>query len=145
MSTADYMTKLKEEIGLAVFSTVDADGKPDSRYINIGMANESGVFFMTNRQTNFCQQLMMKPVIALTGMARKGGEIEVLRIKGQVRAIGREKLSEILKDNPYVQDVYPDEKDRADIQVFQIYQGTGNYHHLQKRIETDFTFGEALL
>lgn len=144
MNTTDYMTKLKEEIGLAIFSTVDAAGQPDSRYINIGMANESGVFFMTNRQTNFYQQLVAHPYTAITGMARKDGEIEVVRIKGQVQAIGREKLVEVLKDNPYVQDVYPDEKDRADVQVFQVFKGTGNYRHLQKQIEKDFTFGEEI-
>lgn len=142
MNIADYMKKLKEDIGVAVFSTIDENQQPDSRYINIGMANDSGVFFMTNRKTRFHQQLTARPEVAISGMTRENSDIEVIRIKGKVRAIGREKLVEILQDNPYVKDVYPEQKDREDIQVYQVYQGSGKYHHLQKRIQSDFTFGD---
>ena len=43
--------------------------------------------------------------------------IQVIRIEGVVKEIGRERLEEVLKDNPFVKDVYPNEEDIAGVQV----------------------------
>ncbi|MGO4927559.1 pyridoxamine 5'-phosphate oxidase family protein [Fundicoccus sp. Sow4_F4] len=140
MSAEKYLAILQDKVGVAVFGTVNEDQKPDSRYINIGVANDQGVFFMTSPTSKFYSQLMNHPFVSITGMAKAGGEMEVIRIKGEVRVLGQEKLEEVLKDNPYVKDVYPDEEKRKDAQVFQVFKGTGNYMHLQKRFNEDFTF-----
>ncbi|MRI84793.1 pyridoxamine 5'-phosphate oxidase family protein [Aerococcaceae bacterium WS4759] len=142
MNAEKYLSILQDKIGAAVFATVDENQQPDSRYINVGVANEKGVFFMTSPSSNFYKQLEANGHISITGMAKADGEIEVIRIKGAIRPLGQDMLEEVLKDNPYVKDVYPDEEKRKDVQVFQVYKGTGNYMHLQKRIKEDFVFGE---
>lgn len=140
MSAENYLKILQDKIGLAVIGTINDKQNPDSRYINIGVANEQGVFFMTSPSSKFYSQLMAHPFVSITGMAKAEGEIEVIRIMGEVRTLGQDKLEEVLKDNPYVKDVYPDEEKRKDVQVFQVFKGTGNYMHLQKGLKEDFTF-----
>lgn len=140
MSTEKYMSILQDKIGVAVFGTNNENQKPDSRYINIGVANDQGVFFMTSPKSKFYSQLMQHPFVSITGMTKGEGEIEVIRIMGEVRVLGQDKLEEVLKDNPYVKDIYPDEEKRKDVQVFQVFKGTGNYMHLQKRFNENFEF-----
>ncbi|MDK6597450.1 pyridoxamine 5'-phosphate oxidase family protein [Aerococcus mictus] len=140
MELKDYMNVL-ENIGACVFSTVNEDGEADARYANVGVANEHGVFFMTAPTTNFYKQLTNNPKIAITGMLKEDG-IEVIRLQGTVREIGKEHLEAILKDNPFVQDVYPDEEERATVQAFQLYEGEGSYQHLQNHVKEEFSFSE---
>lgn len=128
----DIMKILEEDMGIAVFSTVDADGQPHARHINIGVANEKGVFFMTNPKTDFYQQMQHNPKIAITGFYKEGYVVQVIRITGTVKELGKEGLDEVLKDNPYVEQVYPDESDRNNVQVFQLYEGEGFYHSLSQ-------------
>ena len=45
MALQDYMTIL-ENMGAAVFATVDSEGKPRTRFANVGVANENGIFFI---------------------------------------------------------------------------------------------------
>ena len=140
MNAEKYLNILQDKIGAAVFATIDENQQPDSRFINVGVANAQGVFFMTSPTSHFYSQLANHPFVSITGMSKVEGDIEVIRIKGEVRVLGQEKLEEVLKDNPYVKDVYPDEEDRKDVQVFQVFKGTGNYMHLQKHFNEDFNF-----
>lgn len=140
MDYSEYLKFLEEEIGASVFSSVDSEGKVHSRIINVGVGNEQGVFFMTAPTTNFYQQLQDNSNVAVTGQINDDDGFRVIRLTGQVRELGKEKLEEILKDNPYAQDVYPDEEERASVQAFQIYKGEGNYHHLQKQEKEDFSW-----
>lgn len=135
-----YMDILAK-IGACVFSTVDEEGHADARYANVGVANEQGVFFMTAPTTHFYEELEANPSVAVTGMIKEDG-IEVIRLTGKVRAIGKEHLESILKDNAFVKNVYPDEGERSKVQAFQIYEGTGSYQHLQKHIKETFSFGK---
>lgn len=130
MEIQDIMKILEKDMKVAVFSTVDEDNQPHARHINIGVANEEGVFFMTSPKTNFYQQLQANPKIAITGFLEEEYLIQVIRIEGKVRKLGKEKLQEVLADNPYIDQVYPDEADRQSVQVFQLYTGEGFYHSL---------------
>lgn len=140
MDYGKYLTFLQEKVGAAVFATVDAEGLPQSRFINIGVGNESGIFFMTSPKTDFYAQLELTPFVAITGMSKSDNGIEVVRVRGRVRKIGKEHLSTILKDNPYVKDVYPDEADQSSVQAFQMYEGQGKYQHLQNKVVELFEF-----
>ena len=66
MEFKDMMNILEQDIKAMVFSTVDSEGNPHARYINVGVANESGIFFMTSKQTKFYQQLKENPKVAIT-------------------------------------------------------------------------------
>lgn len=131
-----------EEMQVGVFATVDQEGKPHARYINIGVANEEGVFFMTNRETDFYKQLMENDNIALASKKEEDYLIQVIRIEGKAKAIGPEQLEAVLENNPYVDYVYPDEESRNNIQVFHLYQGRGFYQSLTQGHKYVFEFGQ---
>lgn len=132
-----------EDIGVAVFSTVDKDGLPHARHFHIGATNEQGIFFMTSPQTNFFKQVADNPNVAVTVMSQQDYLIQVIRIEGKVRPIGPERLHEMLAGNPYVNMVYPDKEKQADIEVFQLYEGKGFYHSMTQGHKYVFSIGEG--
>ena len=46
MNTEKYLAILQDKIGVAVFATINEEQQPDSRYINIGVANDQGIFYL---------------------------------------------------------------------------------------------------
>ncbi len=142
MKVNDIMRILQEDMKVAVVSTVDENGQPHARHINMGVANENGVFFMTNPKTNFYQQLQGNQKVAITGFNEEGYLVQVIRITGTVREVGKEGLEEVLKDNPYVERVYPEESDRNNVQVFHLYKGEGFYHSLSQGHKYTFEIGK---
>lgn len=142
MEANDILKILKEDMKVAVFATVDENGKPHARHAHVGEANDRGIFFMTSPKTKFYAQLMACPSVAITAMKEEDYLIQVIRIEGKVRKIGREGLQELLADNPYVKHVYPNDSDVSSVQVFHLYQGEGFYHSLTQGHKYVFTIGE---
>lgn len=142
MKISDIMKILQEDMKVAVVSTVDETGQPHARHINMGVANEKGVFFMTSPKTDFYQQLIANPKIAITGFNEDGYLIQVIRLTGKVRNLGKDGLTEVLKDNPYVEQVYPDESERQNVQVFHLYEGEGFYHSMSQGHKYTFEIGK---
>ena len=89
--------RILEEMNVAVVATADENNQPHARHIHIGVANEKGVFFMTSPKTNFYKQLKQNPKVAITAMKSEDYLIQVIRIEGVVKEIGRERLEEVLK------------------------------------------------
>jgi len=139
MKIQDIMKILEKDMKVAIFSTVDEDNQPHARPINIGVANEEGVFFMTSPKTNFYQQMQSNSKIAITGFLEEEYLIQVIRIEGKVRKLGKEKLQEVLQDNSYIDQVYPDKEEQQSVQVFQLYEGEGFYHSLTQGHKYTFT------
>lgn len=141
MKVDDILKVLQDQMRAAVFATVDVEGKPHARYANIGVANENGVFFMTHPKTDFYKQLMHNPHVAITAMSEEDYLIQVIRIEGKVRKVGKEHLERVLEGNPYVQHVYPDNQERQGAQVFQLYVGEGFYHSMTQGHKYVFRIG----
>lgn len=144
MKIKDIMKILEEDMQVAVVSSVDENNKPHARHIHMGVANEEGVFFMTNPKTDFYKQITNNPHIAITGFHEEGYLVQVIRITGKVREIGKERLEELLEGNPYVERVYPEESDREGVQVFQLYEGEGFYHSLSQGHKYTFEIGKSI-
>lgn len=142
MKVNEIMKVLQDDIKVAIISTVDEENQPHARPINVGVANEEGVFFMTSPETKFYKQLQANSKVAITAYSEKDYLIQVIRIEGQVRNLGKEGLQEVLKDNPYVDKVYPDADERKHVQVFHLYQGAGFYHSLTQGHKYTFEIGE---
>lgn len=142
MKVNDIMRILQEDMKVAVISTVDENNQPHARHINIGVANEDGIFFMTSPKTNFYKQLQNNPKIAITGFNEEVYLVQVIRVTGRVREVGKERLEEVLKDNAYVKQVYPDETERGNVQVFQLYEGEGFYHSMSQGHKYVFEIGK---
>ncbi len=66
-------------------------------------------------------------------------------VQGKVKEIGPDKLPELFKKNPYMEEIYPDVSSRSALTVFKIYEGTGECFDLSKHpIErAGFSFGGA--
>lgn len=141
MNTVEIL-KILEELEVAIFATVDKDGHPHARPIHIGVAGEHGVFFMTSPKTHFYEQLQENQHVAIAAFSKENYLVQVIRIEGKVREVGRERLEEMLAGNPFVKDVYPDEQERAAVQVFQLYEGEGFYQSLTQGHKYTFTIHE---
>jgi len=79
-------------------------------------------------------------------MTREEHSIErkSVSLRGKIRSIGKEKMDEIFEKNPYMAQIYPDPENRDPIEVFQIYEGTGEYFDLSTVPITreSFTLGQ---
>ncbi|MDO4269100.1 MAG: 4Fe-4S binding protein [Eubacteriales bacterium] len=66
-----------------------------------------------------------------------------ISVRGQVRNIGKNRLSEIFEKNPYMAKIYPTEKSRDALEVFQLYKGEGEYFDLGQMppFRQNFSFG----
>lgn len=142
MELQDVLKILQDDVRVGIFATVDEEGKPHARPINIGLANEQGIFFMTSPKTHFYQQLQANPNLAITVLKQDDYLIQVMRIEGLARPLGREKLEEVLQDNPFVKHVYPNESDISTVQVFQVYTGQLFYHSLTQGHRYVFPIGQ---
>lgn len=128
MTTEGILSALQRDIHSAVFATVDENGLPRTCVIDLMLADENGLYFLTARGKSFYDRLIRKPFVSLTGM--KGGDTlstVAVSVRGAVRNIGKERLGEIFEKNPYMDKIYPTEKSREALAVFQLYRGEGEY------------------
>ena len=131
MTTAEILTVLQGEIHTTVFATVDDDGLPQTCVIDLMLADDNGLYFLTAKGKSFYRRLMAKPFVALSGM--KGADTLssiAISVRGRVRCIGRERLDEIFEKNPYMAKIYPTSESRKALVVFQLYRGEGEYFDL---------------
>lgn len=132
MQTADYLKILKDEIHSVVFATVDEKGLPDARVIDIMLVDADSLYFITARGKGFYRQLMEQRFAAVSGMT--GGDHSLdkkaVSVRGKVRNIGNEKLEEVFAENPYMNEIYPSMESRNALEVFQMYEGQGEYFDL---------------
>lgn len=132
MKTGDYLRILRDEIHSAVIATVDREGLPVARVIDIMLADDSSVYFITAKGKEFYRQLLEKPYVAISGMC--GGEGTMNRksisIRGKVRDIGADMVPEVFRQNPYMAEIYPQEESRMALEVFRVYEGSGEYFDL---------------
>ena len=144
MTTQEILNLLQTDIHSTVFATLDAHGLPQTCVIDLMLADEQGLYFLTARGKSFYERLMAKPFVAVTGM--KGSDTLstlAVSLRGAVRNIGKERLTEIFEKNPYMAKIYPTEKSRDALEVFQIYQGEGEYFDLGQLppYRKNFSFG----
>ncbi len=144
MTTLDIFHILQRDIHSTVFATVDEKGLPQTCVIDIMLADGNGLYFLTARGKSFYDRLTARPFVALSGM--KGGDTlstTAISVRGAVRNIGKERLEEIFEKDPYMAKIYPSEKSRDALEVFQIYKGEGEYFDLSQLppYRQSFAFG----
>lgn len=135
--TLEILTQLKETMTPAPMASVDSNGVPHVRHINIGMVTEHGLYFVTSPKTAFYQQLMANPRISIEGLSSEN-VYEVIRVEGKVRELGQEQIEDVVKDNKFITTVYQDPKDRANARVFELYEGAGQYHNFGTKEKINF-------
>jgi ferredoxin len=78
----------------------------------------------------------------MTGGSGDSFTKKAISIRGKVRNVGQNLLNDIFEHNPYMKEIYP-ENARHALEVFQLYEGQGEYFDLSsKPIYRDtFTLG----
>ena len=132
MNTAKYLKILKDEIHSVVFATTDSMGLPVARVIDIMLADDDSLYFITAKGKEFYRQLTESKFVALCGMTGGKGSLEkkTVSVRGKVECIGKNKLDEVFRENPYMAEIYPQEESRMALVVFRMYEGEGEFFDL---------------
>lgn len=144
MTTAEILDTLQQDIHSVVFATVDKNGFPQTCVIDLMLADEDGLFFLTAKGKAFYDRLTAHPFVALSGLKGRDTLSSVaISLRGRVRSIGQDRLEEIFEKNPYMEKIYPTPKSRKALEVFHIYQGEGEYFDLSQQppFRWAFSFG----
>lgn len=144
MTTAEILNILQKEIHSAVFATLDDKSLPQTCVIDLMLSDGDGLYFLTAKGKSFYDRLTARPFVALSGMKGQDTLSTVaISLRGAVRSIGTDRLEEIFAQNPYMAKIYPTEKSRQALDVFQIYKGEGEYFDLSQQppFRQSFAFG----
>lgn len=118
----DYLEILVEEIHSVTIATVDEDGHPQTRVIDLMLQDGEYVYFLTAKGKEFYRQLTEQGYVALSAVRGKMS----ISLRGYVKNIGKEKLDEIFTRNPYMQHIYP-EGTREPLEVFCLHEAEGSF------------------
>lgn len=141
MNTKDYLILLKNEIHTTVMATIDQNGHPVTRVIDVMLVDDTTFYFITAKGKEFYRQLMDQQFVAVSGAC--GGEgmdkkeasihMKAISIRGRVQNMGAEKLEEVFEQNPYMKQIYPSAASRAALEVFCMTEGEGEFFDLSTK------------
>lgn len=141
MNKNDYLKLLVEEIHSAVVATVDSNGQPQTRTIDMMLWDENGVYFLTAKGKDFYTRLRQQGFIALSATKDKRS----VSLRGKVRSVKSEKLDEIFEKNSYMKSIYPGDT-RSALEVFCLYEAQGEFFDIKNPshiVRDSFTLGNA--
>lgn len=113
-------------VKIASAATVDEDGHPRSRIINVMIAADEGMYIVTSKGKPFYEQLVNTGEIALSAMCP---DCQSLKFWGKVRIVEKEWVDKVFEQNPGMNEVYPGDT-RYILDAFLIYQGSGEWFDL---------------
>lgn len=117
---------LFRQVKIASAGTVDEQGHPQSRIINVMIAADEGMYIVTAKGKPFYKQLTETGEIALSAMCP---DCQSLKFTGKVKRVGREWVDQVFEQNPGMNEVYPGETRKA-LEAFLIYEGSGEWFGL---------------
>lgn len=113
-------------VKIASAATVDEQGRPHSRIINVMIAADEGMYIVTAKGKPFYQQLKDTGEIALSAMCP---DCQSLKFTGKVRQVDKQWVDQVFEQNPGMNEVYPGETRKA-LEAFLIYEGSGEWFDL---------------
>ena len=122
MNKEDYLTLLVDDIHSTIVATIDTEGHPQARVIDMMLWDNDGVYFLTAKGMAFYAQLMAQNYIALSATKDKRS----ISLRGKIKNIHSAKLDAIFEKNPYMKKIYPGNTQSA-LEVFCIYEAQGEY------------------
>ncbi|MGI6211949.1 MAG: 4Fe-4S binding protein [Anaerovoracaceae bacterium] len=127
MNAQDCLQMLRE-IKDVSFATVDENGLPHNRIIDIMIVEEGRLIFCTARGKDFYRQLTTNPHVAISGLNEKW---QMIRLTGAVRKLEDQKawIDRIFEENPSMNDVYPGDS-RYILDPFAIESGSVEFFDL---------------
>ena len=141
MKTKEILNYLEKKIHSVIIATVDDKGLPVTCAIDIMDGDENGLYFLTAKGKGFYNRLKKSGYAALTGMnGRDTLSCVAISVRGKVREIGNAPLQKLFEKNPYMNEIYPTEKSRQALTVFQLYEGSGEWFDLSQKPIQRFSF-----
>ena len=125
VKTAFQMLREMRDVSCA---TVDEEGHPQVRIIDVMHVDYDCLYFLTARGKDFYKELMATKRVAITGLNK---DWQTIRVWGKVKNIGGDMIDAIFEENPGMKDVYPNDS-RKILEVFCLYEGEGEYFSLAK-------------
>lgn len=117
---------LFRKVKIASAATVDREGHPHSRIINVMIAADEGMYIVTSKGKPFYEQLTETGEIALSAMCP---DCQSLKFQGKVRVVEKSWVDRVFEENPGMNEVYPGDT-RYILDAFLIYEGTGEWFDL---------------
>ncbi|MGI6055412.1 MAG: 4Fe-4S binding protein [Bilifractor sp.] len=140
---AQNCLEILREIKDVAFATVNEEGKPEARIIDVMIVEKDKLYFCTARGKDFYRQLMKHPDIAVTGLNK---EFQMVRLSGKAESLTDQKhwIDRIFEENPVMNGVYPGES-RYILEPFCISSGTLEFFDLGKNpiYRESFIFGNT--
>lgn len=128
----NYLKMLVEEIHSVVLATVDKEGKPATRVIDLMYEDGENIYFLTSNKKEVYKQLANNQNMSITGIMDGQDTMskKMITLRGSVECIGKDKLDILLKNNPYMFDIYPTEESREVLEVFTFEKAVGEFYDL---------------
>lgn len=122
--------QILREIKDVAFATVDKDGQPQVRIIDVMLVEDGKMYFCTARGKDFFQQLTEDGRVAVTGMNRM---FQMVRLTGRAKKLSEQKkwIDRIFEENPSMNHVYPG-KSRYILEPFCVDNGQLEFFDLGK-------------
>lgn len=107
MNVQDCLRILRE-VKDAAFATVDEEGRPQVRIIDVMLVENEKIYFCTARGKDFYAQLAHDNHVAVTAMNK---EFQMIRLSGTAERLAEQKkwIDRIFEENPSMNSVYPNE------------------------------------
>ncbi len=123
--------QLLREIRDVAFATIDENGNPQVRIIDVMIVENETLYFVTARGKDFYKQLLNSGKVAITGLTKN---YESIRLMGNPYKVKEQKkwLDRVFEENPGMNDVYPNDS-RYILDVFAIDEGEMEYFNLNEK------------
>ena len=113
MNSTDYLKYITDEIHTVIVATVDDEGHPITAAIDMMDSDESGLYFLTARGKSFYDRLIKRQYLAFTALKGETTMTSVaVSVRGKVRELGADRITELFGKNPYMYEIYPTEESR---------------------------------
>lgn len=128
--TAQECLQILRDVKDVAFATVDENGFPQVRIIDVMLVEEGRLCFCTARGKDFHRQLTASGRVAVTGLNR---EYQMVQVSGKARKLRDQKIwiDRIFEENPSMKGVYPKES-RYILEPFCIEEGEVEFFDLGK-------------
>lgn len=143
---AFYCLRMLRALRDVVFSTVDADGLPSSRVIDVMAVEPGRLFFLAPRGKAFHDEVTRTGTVSIVGQTR---DLRMIRLRGRTTRPDdpeeqRRLVDMMFKLNPSMNALYPGDA-RSVIDAFYLDQGAGEYYDLGQRplLRVPFALGEG--
>lgn len=130
----DSLQFLVHTIHTVVLATVNEKGEPVTCAADMMHADENGLYFLSAKGKSLYERLVKTGRAALTGIhGMDTMHSQSISVRGKVKRADDEMLQVLLRENPYMLEIYPTEESRRALGAFVLYEGEGEWFDLSKR------------